>query len=58
VVITIGEKGITVNGKETATDTKAVIKEGRTYLPARAVLEAFGYSLSWSGAAKTIYVWN
>jgi hypothetical protein len=58
VIIKIGEKEITVNGHETATDTKAVIKDGRTYLPARAILEAFGYSLSWSGASKTIYVWN
>lgn len=58
VIIRIGEKGVTVNGAATAADAKAVIKEGRTYLPARAVLEAFGYSLSWSGASKTIYAWD
>jgi hypothetical protein len=58
VVIRIGQKVIAVNGEETAVDSKAVIIDGRTYLPARAVLEAFGYSLSWSDASKTIYVWD
>ncbi|QHI71198.1 copper amine oxidase N-terminal domain-containing protein [Aminipila terrae] len=37
-------------------DTEAVMKDGRTYLPARAVLEAFGYDLSWSDASSTVYI--
>lgn len=52
----IGTDFITVNGSHVDMDTEAVIKEGRTYLPARAVLEAFGYDLSWSDASGTVYI--
>lgn len=52
----IGDSFITVNGMRVNMDTEAVMKDGRTYLPARAVLEAFGYDLSWSDASSTVYV--
>ncbi|QIB69208.1 hypothetical protein Ami103574_07670 [Aminipila butyrica] len=52
----IGEDFITVNGKTVKMDTAAVIRDGRTYLPVRAVLEAFGYGVSWSDASSTVYV--
>jgi hypothetical protein len=33
-------------------DVAPVIKEGRTYLPARYVAEALGYRVDWDGASK------
>jgi len=51
----IGSDQYTVNDKELTMDTAAVIKNGRTYIPARPVLEAFGYKLSYSEAGKSIY---
>ena len=53
--LNIDSNKYTVNGKELNMDTAAVIKNGRTYIPARPVLEAFGYTLSYSEAGKSIY---
>lgn len=52
----IGEKQITVNGKDVPLDTKAVIKDNRTYLPLRAVLESFGYHVIWHDVSHTVYL--
>lgn len=35
-------------------DTKTVIRDGRTYIPARAVFSAFGYDLTWHGGSITL----
>jgi GH18 family chitinase len=51
----IDSEKYTVNGKEMIMDTAAVIKNGRTYIPVRPVLEAFGYQMSYSEAGKSIY---
>lgn len=56
VKLVIGENKIYVNGQETAMDTKAVLKEGRTYIPLRAVFGAFGYDLNWHGVSNTVYI--
>ncbi|MBN7772201.1 glycosyl hydrolase family 18 protein [Clostridium aminobutyricum] len=56
VQVTIGQNAISVNGKQVEIDTQAIIKEDRTYLPARAILEAFGYDLKWSQVSRTVYV--
>lgn len=56
VQVTIGNKFVTVNGNRIDLDTEAVMKDGRTYLPARAVLEAFDYSLAWSDVSSTVYI--
>jgi len=56
VRLTIGESVILVNGQETAMDTQAVIKDGRTYIPLRAVLSAFGYDVAWHGSSSTVYI--
>ena len=48
----------TVNGKELTMDTAVEIKHGRTYIPARPVLEAFGYNVSYSEAGKSVYASN
>lgn len=56
VKLTVGESVIYVNGQETAMDTKAVIENGRTYIPLRAVLSAFGYDAVWHGSSNTAYI--
>lgn len=48
-----GQVTDTLNGE---IDTKPVIKDGRTYLPARYIAEAFGYSVGWNGAAQTVTI--
>ena len=56
VKIPIGENTITVNDSNVVMDTKAVIKDGRTYIPLRAVFSAFGYDLNWHDNSKTVYL--
>jgi hypothetical protein len=50
----IGENVIYVNGKSVPMDTRAIIKEGRTYIPLRQVFEAFGYYVEWHGSSRTV----
>ena len=67
VIVPIGQSYILVNGKTVAMDTAALVQNGRTYLPIRAVLEAFGADVEWedgkvsvsspaSGEFENIYV--
>lgn len=56
VKVPIGQSYILVNGSKKANDTAAVIKNDRTYLPIRAVLEAFGADVSWNDAERTVVV--
>ena len=53
----MGQKQIDVNGKKIAMDTQAVIQDGYTYLPMRAVLNALGFTdeqIQWSEKDKTV----
>lgn len=54
VEIPIGKSYIFVNGEKVINDTAAIIKNNRTYLPIRIVLEAFGYEVSWDNDSKTV----
>lgn len=56
VQVPIGEKYILKNGEKIATDTTALIKDSRTYLPIRAVVEAFGSNVEWDSALKTVVI--
>jgi hypothetical protein len=56
VQVPIGESYILVNGVTVKNDTSAVIKNERTYLPIRAVLEAFGAGVAWNAGSKTVVV--
>ncbi len=47
VTVPIGENRILIDGQSSATDTAARVINGRTYLPIRAVLEAFGADVAW-----------
>lgn len=55
IVININSNKYSVNEKSLTMDTEAVIKDGRTYIPARPLLEAFGYNVSYSEAGKSVY---
>ena len=56
VQVPVGQTYILVNGVSVTNDTSAVIKDGRTYLPIRAVLEAFGAGVSWDNVNRTVVV--
>lgn len=56
VQVPIGQNYILVNGQKKANDTAAMIKNDRTYLPIRAVLEAFGAAVSWDNNSRTVIV--
>lgn len=56
VQVPIGESYILVNGVPVPNDTSAMILDGRTYLPIRAVLEAFGAGVSWNNDTRTVAV--
>ena len=56
VKVPIGKAYILVNGVSVMNDTEAVIKEDRTYLPIRVVLEAFGAGVSWDNDNRTVVV--
>lgn len=55
VILTIGSNQYSVNGDALTMDTAPVIKNGRTYIPVRPVLEAFGYQVSYNEAGKSVY---
>ena len=54
VEVPIGRDYIIKNGRQLYNDTAALIKDGRTYLPIRAVLEAFGSEVSWDNNSQTV----
>lgn len=58
VTIVIGASTIKVDKAgvvtEWPTDAPAKIKDGRTYLPFRAIGEAMGYTVSWDAATQTV----
>lgn len=56
VGVPIDESYIIVNGEQKAIDTKARIINGRTYLPIRAVIEAFGSDVEWDQNLKTVVI--
>lgn len=48
--------GFTINGQQQTMDTKPRQQEGRTYIPARPVLEALGYQVQWDPDSRTIFI--
>lgn len=56
VKVTIGENTAYINGEKVVMDTKAVIQDGRTYIPLRAVLSAFGCDIGWHSNSNTVYI--
>lgn len=58
VQLTIGSNIITINGEEKEIDTTPIIQNDRTYLPIRAVLEAFGSGVYWLGDTNTVDIYT
>lgn len=56
VRVPIGSSYILRNGVRIPNDTAALIRDGRTYLPIRAVLEAFGAAVSWNATLQRVDV--
>ena len=56
VEIPIDKNYIIKNGDEIAADTAARIVNGRTYLPIRPVLEAFGSEVQWDSQLNTVVI--
>lgn len=56
VLVPIGQSYITVNGEQRTIDAPAQIVSGRTYLPIRAVLEAFGANVGWDNTNRSVTV--
>ncbi|WP_080837162.1 copper amine oxidase N-terminal domain-containing protein [Cohnella massiliensis] len=55
IVLIIGSKTATVDGKAVTFDSAAVVKNNRTLVPLRFVSEALGQSVEWNGVDQ--YVW-
>jgi hypothetical protein len=56
VSMVIGSTALDANGQTQTMDQAPVIRDGRTYLPARYVAEAFGDNVSWDAASQTVTV--
>ncbi|PYG88234.1 transglutaminase/protease-like cytokinesis protein 3 [Ruminiclostridium sufflavum DSM 19573] len=56
LVLYIGKSSYEIDGKIKQMDTTAVIKDGRTFVPAKYIAEAFGADVEWDGGTKTVYV--
>ena len=56
VEVPIDGSYILKNGEEIPVDTAARIVNGRTYLPIRAVIEAFGSEVEWDVALNTVVI--
>lgn len=56
VEIPIGSNYIIKNGEKITNDTSSLIKDGKTYLPIRKVMEAFGCSVEWDQELKTVVI--
>ena len=56
LVLYIGNKEYEVDEKKLQMDTAALLQEGRTFVPARYVAEAFGATVRWDSAIKTVYI--
>ncbi|MGB4437850.1 MAG: copper amine oxidase N-terminal domain-containing protein, partial [Sedimentibacter sp.] len=56
VEVPIGQNYILKNGEKIDTDTAAKIVNERTYLPIRAVIEAFGSEVQWDKSLKTVVI--
>lgn len=56
VLVPVDQRCIYINEQYKAIDTAAIIKTGRTYIPIRAVLEAFGAVVDWEAMTRTILV--
>lgn len=57
VKLVIGSTTYYINGQAKQMDVSPLVRNGRTYLPARFVAEAFGYTVNWDAAAQAVLVY-
>ncbi len=56
IILQIGNKNFTVNGVTKTLDSPPVIKNSRTLLPIRAIVEALGGAVSWDATERKVTV--
>jgi len=56
MVMTIGSKTATVNGKAVTLDVAPAIVAGRTFVPLRVISETLGAKVTWTAATRTIAI--
>jgi len=56
IVLQVGNSAFTVNGETHYLDSPPIIKNGRTLLPIRPVVEALGGTVSWDGTERKVTV--
>ena len=56
LALTIGEKFISVNGEKIEIDVPAILKDGRTLVPLRAVSQSLDCTVEWVEAEKCAYI--
>lgn len=56
IKVPIGEEFILKNDEKIEIDTVAVIKDNRTYLPIRPVMEAFGSEVEWDNESRAVLI--
>jgi len=56
VKVVIGEMSFMKNGVTVPMDTMAIIKDGRTFLPVRALGQALGADIGWDAATRTVTI--
>ncbi|MFU0783809.1 MAG: hypothetical protein ACFWT2_12105 [Thermoanaerobacterium thermosaccharolyticum] len=54
----IGKTTYYTNNQANSMDVAPIVKNGRTYLPARYVAEAFGYKVNWNGDTQAVTVYT
>ncbi|WP_434644316.1 copper amine oxidase N-terminal domain-containing protein (plasmid) [Thermoanaerobacterium thermosaccharolyticum] len=55
---TIGKTTYYANNQANSMDVAPIVKNGRVYLPARYVAEAFGYKVNWNGDTQAVTVYT
>ena len=56
VTMNIGKKTYKINGQKAQMDTAPFIKNSRTMVPLRFIVEALGYQVDWNGEEKSVFV--
>jgi len=57
VELSVGSKTIKSDSKATTMDVAPLLRQSRTYLPARWVAEALGYEVAWDAENKVVLCW-
>jgi hypothetical protein len=54
--MTIGSATISANGRQVEMDVAPTIIDDRTFVPARALIEAFNAEISWNSSSRIVYI--